>query len=100
MIFSMLCRPDKERRFISKKSRLIMKLTIVLLIASLFQVKAATYGQRISLRESNVPLWKVLSDIHKQTGYDFIFDHDIVKEIQHVSVSVKDATIQEVLNIC
>ncbi|HVU54718.1 MAG TPA: TonB-dependent receptor [Puia sp.] len=77
-----------------------MKLTIVLLIASLFQVKAATYGQRISLRESNVPLRKVLSDIHKQTGYDFIFDHDIVKDIQNVSIRVKDATVQEVLDIC
>jgi len=99
MIFFTLCR-DKEKRLISKQTRLTMKLTFVLLIACLLQARAAIYAQHISLNENNVSLRKVLNDIHKQTGYDFIFDHEIVKDIQNVSLHVKDATIKDVLSIC
>ncbi|MES1159991.1 MAG: carboxypeptidase-like regulatory domain-containing protein, partial [Bacteroidota bacterium] len=77
-----------------------MKLTFALLITSLLQVSAATYAQKVSLNVENVTLRKVLSDIHKQTGYDFIFDHDIVKDIQNISLHVKNAPVEEVLNLC
>ncbi|MDO6429598.1 TonB-dependent receptor [Flavitalea sp. BT771] len=77
-----------------------MKLTFLLLMVSLLQVRAATYAQQISLRENNVSLRKVLNDIHKQTGYDFIFDHDILKDIQNVTIHVKNAAIGDVLSLC
>jgi len=97
-IFTLCC--DKEKRFIPKQVLLTMKLTFVLIIATLMQVSAATYAQNISLNEHNVSLRQILKQIHKQTGYDFIYDHDALKNFPNISLDVKNATIEEVLNIC
>ncbi|HWB91605.1 MAG TPA: TonB-dependent receptor [Puia sp.] len=77
-----------------------MKLTFALLFVSLFQARAASYAQQISLNENHVSLRKVLSDIHKQTGYDFIFDHQVVKDIQNITLHVQNAPIEDVLRLC
>jgi SHS2 domain-containing protein len=45
----------------------------------------------------NVSLESVLKEIRKQTGYSFIYDAKSVNEVQHVSVSVKDADLTDVL---
>lgn len=94
-----LC-PDKEKRFIPKKILSIMKLTLVLIIATLLQASASSFAQKVNLNEQNTSLSHVLKQIHKQTGYDFIYDHEILKNIQDISLNVKNASIEEVLNFC
>ncbi len=74
-----------------------MRLTTVILIASLIQVSAATFGQRITLNKSNVPLFSVLKEIRKQSGYDFYYDANTISQDQRVSVAVSNATIEETL---
>jgi len=94
-----LCR-DNEKRFISKQLLLMMKLTFVLLTACFMQVSAAIYAQNVNINEKNVSLKQILKQIHKQTGYDFIYDHDILNNIDFISLHIQNASIKEVLEKC
>ena len=75
-----------------------MRLTTVILIASLMQVSASTFGQRVTLSKANASLFTVLKDIRKQTGYDFYYDQTTIPQNQKVSVSVSNATLDEALS--
>lgn len=79
------------------KILLIMRLTIVILIASLLQVSASTFAQRITMNLHNVSLESVLKEIRIQTGYSFLYDVKTVNSAQHISVSVADAEVTDVL---
>lgn len=74
-----------------------MRLTTVILLASLLQVSAATFGQKVTLNKKNAPLESVLREIRTQTGYDFFYDAKILPKDKKIDVAVKDATIDEVL---
>ncbi|NQX56899.1 SusC/RagA family TonB-linked outer membrane protein [Pedobacter panaciterrae] len=76
----------------------MMRLTTVILIASLMQVSAATFGQRVTLNKANASLFSVLKDIRKQTGYGFYYDPATIPQNQKVSIAVSNATIEETLS--
>jgi TonB-linked SusC/RagA family outer membrane protein len=75
------------------KLLLIMRLTTVLLIASLLQVSAATFGQRISISRKNVPLESVLKEIRKQSGFDFYYDGKTISADQKIDISVRNVSV-------
>src|SRR5437588_4441405 len=77
----------------------IMKLTAMILFMTCLQVSAKTYTQ-ITLSEKNVPLQKVFKEIQKQTGYDFLYTYELLEQVGKVSVKVKNATLQQALEIC
>ncbi|TKC64066.1 SusC/RagA family TonB-linked outer membrane protein [Pedobacter hiemivivus] len=79
------------------KIMLIMRLTAVILIASLMQVTASTYAQRISIDQKNMPLKSVLKEIRKQSGFDFFYDGKIIKDDQRIDISIHEVTIDEAL---
>ncbi|MET4545946.1 TonB-linked SusC/RagA family outer membrane protein [Pedobacter africanus] len=81
-----------------RKIMLIMRLTTVILIASLIQVSAATFGQRITLNGRAVPLEKLLKEIQAQSGYDFIYDLNVVKQSGRVNVAVKNVPVEDALH--
>lgn len=74
-----------------------MRLTTVILIASLIQVSAATFAQRITLNQRNTPLESVFKEIRKQSGYDFFYDGKAIKPNQRVSISVTDVSVEDAL---
>lgn len=76
---------------------LIMRLTTVILIASLMQVSAAGLAQKISLSKSNVPLKSVLKELRTQSGYDFIYTDELLQISKPVNIRVKDIDIEDVL---
>src|SRR5882724_5560882 len=54
----------------------------------------------LSLSEKDAPLEKILIDIRKQTGYTYFGDASWPKLAKNVTISVKNASIKEVLDIC
>jgi len=82
------------------KILLIMRLTTVILIATMMQVSASSFGQRITLNTKNATLDKVIKDIRKQSGYDFLYSESLIKSTKRISITVKDASIEEVLEKC
>lgn len=75
------------------KLLLIMRLTTVLLVASLLQVSAATFGQRISISRKNFPLESVLKEIRKQSGFDFYYDGNTISPDQKIDISVRNVSV-------
>ncbi|MNK03585.1 Ferrienterobactin receptor precursor [compost metagenome] len=78
---------------------LIMRLTTVILIATFMQVSAAGFAQRITLSKKQIALEAVLKEIHNQSGYDFFFDRKLIDKMKLVSITVKNATLDETMKI-
>lgn len=78
---------------------LIMRLTTVILIATFMQVSAAGFAQKITFSKKHIALETVLKEIHEQSGYDFFFDRKLIDKMKPLSVSVKDATLEETLKV-
>lgn len=79
------------------KLLVIMRLTTVILIATFMQVSAATFGQRITLNEQRSSIENVLRKIRSQTGYDFLFDRNLVKNAGEVNIEVRNATLEQTM---
>ena len=78
-----------------------MKITVILLLVASLHVCAGGYAQgRVTLSEDNVPLSSVLRDIAKQTGYQYFFVDQWMKETKAVTIHVQNGTLKEVLDLC
>src|SRR6185437_5903685 len=78
------------------------RLAVFLLIACLLNCRPS-YSQTdplITLSEKDVPLQKVLDEIHTKTGYAYFGEGDWPKIAHKVSVSVRNASIRKVLDTC
>jgi TonB-dependent starch-binding outer membrane protein SusC len=78
----------------------IMKLTATLLLVACLQVSATGFGQLITLSERNAPLQKVFAEIKKQSGYTFAYTESTLATAHDITIQVKNATLEQVLNIC
>lgn len=77
---------------------LIMRLTIVILVAAIMQVSASGFAQKINLNKSNAPLEDVLKDLRKQSGYNFVVAGELLDRANSVTISVKDVEFERVLD--
>ncbi|WP_214225864.1 TonB-dependent receptor [Pedobacter sp. B4-66] len=77
-----------------------MKLTFIILLATLLQVQARGYAQKISINARNVSIEQVFKEIKKQTDYDFFYDLEMLQKTKPVTISVKNSPIEDVLKQC
>ncbi len=75
----------------------IMKILIVLMIAFLTQVSAATFAQKITLHEKNASLLSVFEKINKQCGFNFLVDIELLNTATPINIAVKNEDVQVVL---
>ncbi|MCX2575092.1 TonB-dependent receptor [Pedobacter sandarakinus] len=75
-----------------------IKLTTLLLLVFCVQVKASLFAQNITLNLKNAPIKEVFLEIKKQSGYDILFNNEMLNQIGPLSVIVKNATVEEALN--
>ncbi|WP_140938408.1 SusC/RagA family TonB-linked outer membrane protein [Sphingobacterium lumbrici] len=87
------------KRYI-RKIGLIMRLTTMLLIATLMQVSASSIAQSVTLSQKNATLEKIFRDIHNQTGYDFIYDKELLDQKKTISIVVRNEPLESVLKKC
>lgn len=81
--------------------RLLTKCCLAFLIfLSSTPCIAKALGQTVTFSGKNVPLTKVFAAIEDQTSYGVFVDHKLLAEMKNVSLEVKDATIQDVLQQC
>ena len=92
-----LCGRDRYAPTVNKLL-LIMKLTILLIVLSLFQVTAATRAQNVTVKVENTPLENVFKLLEKQTGYHFLFNSAMVEKAESVSINVKNKPFRGVLD--
>lgn len=77
-----------------------MRVTAFLLLAALMQVSATTLAQRVTINQKNANLTDVFKTIRIQTGYDFIYDQDLVSKSAPVNINVSNTLLNEVLERC
>ncbi|SEJ39834.1 TonB-linked outer membrane protein, SusC/RagA family [Dyadobacter koreensis] len=98
MKINFLLRRGKSNRLaIPAKLVLTMKLVTLLLMATLSQVTAIGYSQKISLEKRNVSIEAAFKAIENQTDYLFLYDKLDLPPSRLVSVSIKNATIDQTL---
>lgn len=78
----------------------IMKLTAVLLMVFVCQLRAETLAQKISFKAENKPLSQVIKQLQALTGYNFIYNSEILAGAPAVSVNEKDASIDRIFALC
>lgn len=77
-----------------------IKLVFFLLLLTNFQLYANGYSQTITLEKRNVPVEDIFREIHRQTGYEFIYSNDIFSQGRKIDIHVKNASILKVLDEC
>jgi TonB-linked SusC/RagA family outer membrane protein len=100
MYLNALFKYGKRRRADVPKIVLVMQLTSILLVAACLHVSASAFGQKITINEKEVSLREVFREIRKQTGYNFIYKNEIIEKALPVTLNLKNASIQDVLNLC
>ena len=75
--------------------RYFSKAMLVASVALCLNLSA--YSQDISLKINNVTVKEAMERVKKDTGYSFVFSSKDVNTNQRVTVSVSDATIEEVI---
>lgn len=77
-----------------------MKFTAILLLLAFLQISANGFSQVVTLSEKNVSLQKVFRQIHKQTGYQFFYDDDMLGKAGLISVNARNVSLKTVLDEC
>ncbi|RFS20212.1 TonB-dependent receptor [Chitinophaga silvatica] len=75
-----------------------MKLTLLLLLATALQLKAADTDQHVTIHVKGATLLDVIKTIKKQTTYQFVFDLQMIENSRPVSYSIEAAPLERVLN--
>jgi TonB-dependent SusC/RagA subfamily outer membrane receptor len=86
-----------RNRLVYSKIFRAMKLIVVIILASMLQVSASSYAQ-ISLKTKDVAIEEVFISIRQQSGYDFLYNADLLKKVKPVSIGVKNASITDVMD--
>ena len=76
-----------------------MRLTCFLLLCACMQVSANGYSQKVTLSVRNAPLSQVFNLIEKQTGYNFYYKVELLRNTGEVSAEVKKAPLEQVLQL-
>lgn len=87
----------KSQLISSNSIFLVMKLTLILLFALIFNVQAEGYSQKVTYSGENVTIQKVFSSIKKQTGYGFFFQKELISLAKPVTINVVNEDLSEVL---
>jgi TonB-linked SusC/RagA family outer membrane protein len=77
-----------------------LNLICVLLLLAFLQVAIAAKAQKISLSKKNAALTDIFTEIRQQSGYDFLYPKDLLKQAKKISIELTNASLTTVLNSC
>ncbi|MBO9571918.1 MAG: SusC/RagA family TonB-linked outer membrane protein, partial [Chitinophagaceae bacterium] len=89
----------ERRNNVTKQLLRAMKLTGILVLAACLHVSANGSGQNVTLSVKNASLKKVFNEIIMQSGTTIIYNEAAIKTANPVTIDVKNATPQEVLDL-
>ncbi|MFN0293599.1 SusC/RagA family TonB-linked outer membrane protein [Pedobacter helvus] len=77
-----------------------VSVALMLLLLTCFKVTATVNAQSVNLTLKDASLETVFNEIKKQTGFSFWYDKEEIDKTSKISVSIKNASIQQVLEQC
>lgn len=87
----------KEACIINKGIIMRLKLTIVSLTL-LFIQSFASLDAQVNINVKNEPLINVLQQLDRQSGYDILFNSELIKRSGNVTVNIRNFTVENALN--
>lgn len=75
-----------------------MKLIRVIFLAILFHVVAIGYAQNVTLAEHNVPFEHVIKEIARQTGSNFMYNTQMLREANPIDIHLDNSSLKEALD--
>jgi TonB-linked SusC/RagA family outer membrane protein len=87
-------------RLTSTKTLLIMKLTSLLLLVFVLQLRAASYSQSVTVSGKKLALKTVFIAIRNQSGFEMLYDPHLINNAGTVDVHFKNAPVADVLTAC
>lgn len=84
----------KPNRHVIMRINLIM----VILMTVLMQVNARSFAQRVTMHEDNASLEVLFEKLNRQTGYDFVYNPQMLKEARPININVRNARVKDVLD--
>ena len=85
---------------LSPRNLLAMKMIALLMTVSCLQLHASSFAQQVTLKRHNASLEKIFEQIYRQTGYQFVYSYDQLKQARRVDIDVDKAPLREVLDYC
>ena len=84
----------------SKKTMIIMQLSIFIILFSVFSVSAATYSQstKLTINAKDASISEIFDQIEKQSDFYFFYNKDVFKDSKKISVKFKDKGISDILD--
>lgn len=73
---------------------------LLFFILAFQQLKAAPFAEQITLSLKNVSLERAFREIQKQTSYRFIYTKEEIRQVTKISIEVKNASLETVLDHC
>lgn len=79
--------------------RLLLKFSVkhVLILCFVMMCSMSLSAQTLTVRENGTPLQQVIEKIKKQTGYDYLWDMDLIKKAKPVTINLQNAPLEDVL---
>lgn len=74
-----------------------MKLIAILLTVTCLQVSAEGFSQQITLSKNSASLKSVLQEIRKQSGYQLLYNTDLIQKAKPVSINVQNSGLEDAL---
>lgn len=81
------------------KTLLVMKLTILLITVALFQVRASSVAQTVTLSGKDLTLKQVFSAIEKQTGFVLLNKKGTFDDAKPVTLTVYEMPLRDLLDV-
>lgn len=75
-----------------------MKLTFLLMLVACLQVSADVKAQSITYSKKDITLEKVFMEIRNQTGYEFLYNTDMIEKANKINLQLEDAPLKMALN--
>lgn len=88
------------RWLLTAKLLRIMKLTAAFILFACLHVAAIGHSQKITLHENNASLEKIFRSIHRQSGFQFVYNDEVMQKAKLVTIDVTNAPLNEVLSLC
>lgn len=82
------------------KPKLIMKLSLILILVSIFKINAFAIAQKLTLHKQNASLKEVFMEIRKQSGYNILYTASILTDTKPVNLDLENVSVQEAIDRC
>ena len=77
----------------------VMRITVFLLTVLIMQVSAESMAQ-ITINKKNTPLRDIVKVLSEQSGFDFVYADQDLKQARPVSVKLYNASLEHALAVC